>query len=163
MITKPLIHYVFRHSIGMVQMQEGEDLGAIERVFVEADPRFARKAALNFYAMYCEVLQQTEEFNKKMELEEYVRSLHGHPTLAALSSRAWNTECSDSEIGCMDIEVDSTRTDPMVVMVVDGTLTDTGNEEELLIKGGSYLNDEGGDGGMTKIEHEFYAKAGINL
>lgn len=149
----------------MVQMQEGDDLGAIERVFVEADPKLARKAALSFYSMYGEVLQQTEEFNKRIELEEYVRSLHGHPTSDVLASRAWPAECSDSEVGCVDTdEEDSMKTESMVVMVVDGALTDSGKEEEFLIKGASWtIEEEAEAGGITKIEHDFYAKAGKSV
>lgn len=162
MSKRPLIHYVFRHAIGMVQMNKEDNLGAIERVFVETDPRQARKAALSFYTMYCDVLHQTEEFNKRMELEEYVRSLHGHPTADVVASRAWKAGCDNSEIGCGCIEEDTTKTDPLVVMIVDGELTDTGQEVEVLIKGEMQQDLRTNEAArITKIEKEFYEKAGL--
>lgn len=163
MTAKPLIHYVFRHAIDMVQMQEGENLGAIERVFIEADPKHARKTALSFYTMYCSVLQETDDFNKRMELEEYVRSLHGHPTTDARASRFWNENQFNSEIGCGGSkEEDSTKTEPMAVMVVDASLSDTGSVEEFLIKGGWTTEKVMESGGITNIEEQFYTKVSAN-
>src|SRR5690606_7623541 len=66
---KPLIHYVFRHSIPIKSNDNKFNIKFIEREFMNDNPISARKEALEFYENYTAVYQEGLDMQKHQQLE----------------------------------------------------------------------------------------------
>lgn len=157
---KPLIHYLFRHTIDMKQGEHKEEAGVVEREFIHKDPRLARDAALNYYEMYLDVLHQTDVFNAKMEHEHFVKSLHGHRSPADVAATMWGEADLDSEVKYDCKDEPTAKKFPILLLIMDESLADENGSTELLFKDNS---EEPADVSRRfknlEKEKELYAKA----
>lgn len=66
---KPLIHYIFRHSMRIKTADNKFNIKFIEKEFINVNPIMARKEALEFYENYVHAYRQGLELQKRQQLE----------------------------------------------------------------------------------------------